>query len=473
MRVGIFTDYPSQAVLSGPAIHTSFLKTNLEKRGHEVTLFGPNTHEGALEAHEGQHLFKGVAYPTHPKTKIAMPWPLTNLLNPPRVDIIHGQINTLMIRYAGWMRQMWRIPMLNTHIIHLPTHSHFVVGDRLYKNEWVRNQLQEQALVQERSMARMFNEGDGMIVQSRFMVDYWRERGVTVPIDVVGRPVNPLIFDASIGQDPYPAQFKKGARLVVVSRHDREKRLEELIQIFDEHIAPADPNVTLTLVGDGAEHANLRDQMNAAKHADRIHMPGEVGHEELVSWYGHGDMFVYTSISETFGNVVNEALWCGIPCVAYDDQMGVAHQVTDRENGILVQPDRADSHANFAAAVLELLNDDALRKQYGKNGAERARKTSHPDVIIDRFEAIYERAIAHCHAEIPVPLSERSRARQLAALGKVTGEWAVMHGLLLGLAGVAKKSGVGREVFTGTTVIDNKKVLFPTPHDQDLRDAAE
>ena len=473
MRVGIFTDYPSQAVLSGPAIHTSFLKKNLEKRGHEVMLFGPNTHEGALEEHAGQHLFKGVSYPTHPKTKIAMPWPLTNLLNPPRVDIIHGQINTLMIRYAAWMRQMWRIPMLNTHIIHLPTHSHFVVGDRLYKNPWVRQQLQEQALNQERSMARMFNEGDGMIVQSRFMVDYWRERGVTVPIDVVGRPINPEVFDAPVGEDPYPAQFKKGGRLVVVSRHDREKRLDELIQIFDERIAPADPDISLTLVGDGAEHANLRTQRDKCRYADRIHLPGEVGHADLVNWYGHGDLFVYTSISETFGNVVNEALWCGLPCVAYDDQMGVAHQVTDGENGILLQPDRPDSHEKFAEAVLKLIHDDALRAQYSKQGVERARATSHPDVIIDRFEEIYARAIEHCHAEIPVPLSERSRARQLAELSKVTGEWAVMHGVLLGLAGLATKTGLGRATFTGETAIDNKDVAMKPVTNQELRDAAE
>ena len=36
--------------------------------------------------------------------------------------------------------------------------------------------------------------GDAFIVQSRHMVKYWRERGVTVPIEVVGRPINPDIF---------------------------------------------------------------------------------------------------------------------------------------------------------------------------------------------------------------------------------------------------------------------------------------
>lgn len=478
MRVGIFTDYPSQAVLSGPAIHTSFLKENLEKRGHEVTLFGPNTHEDSFDGHPGQHLFKGIPYPTHPKTKIVMPWPLNNVLNPPRVDIIHGQINSHMMLYGGWMRKMWRIPMLNTHIIHLPTHSHFVVGDRLYKNEWVRHQLEEQALGQEKVMARFVNQGDGMIVQSRFMVDYWRERGVTVPIETVGRPINPAIFDLPRGEDPFPAEFAKGGRLIVVSRHDREKRLDELIQIFDQHIAPADENVTLTLIGDGAEHQHLVEQAARSRYANRILFPGEIGHEALVSWYGHADVFVYTSISETFGNVVNEALWCGLPCVAYDDRMGVAHQVTDQENGFLLAPDREDSHANFTKAVLTLLRDADLRLAMGQRAAARARATSHPDVVIDRFEAIYERAIQRCHDEIPVGLSERSRALQLAELSKATGEWAVMHGLLLGLAGFATKTGLGRPAVVEQIETRRRENtgLFQAIRerfDGELRDAAE
>lgn len=478
MRVGIFTDYPTQAVLSGPAIHTSFLKENLERRGHEVTLFGPNTESDDFYGHPGMHLFKGVPYPTHPKTKIVMPWPLDNLVNPPKIDIIHGQINSHMMLYGAWMRKMWRVPMLNTHIIHLPTHSHFLVGDKLYKQERVRDMLAGSADSAERAMGRIVNQGDGLIVQSRFMVKYWEERGVEVPIHVVGRPINPKVFDAPVGEDPFPANFKRGSRLIVVSRHDREKRLDELIDIFVNEIAPADADATLTLVGDGAEHHNLVAQANASRFGARIHFPGEIQHGELIHWYGHADIFVYTSISETFGNVVNEGLWCGVPCVAYDDQMGVSHQVTDGENGLLIQPDRAESHREFAAAVLTLIRDSELRLKLSRQGVERARNTSHPDVVINRFENIYEASIRRCHDLIPVPLSERSRALQLAELSRATGEWGAMHGLLLGVAGLATKTGLGRQIPADPNAAPQpEKISFLRSlrgrFDSDSRDAAE
>ena len=40
-------------------------------------------------------------------------------------------------------------------------------------------------------------------------------------------------------------------------------------------------------------------------------------------WYRHADVFVYTSLSETYGQVVSEALWCGLPVVAFVDDKGV------------------------------------------------------------------------------------------------------------------------------------------------------
>src|SRR5699024_3121816 len=114
----------------------------------------------------------------------------------------------------------------------------------------------------------------------------------------------------------------------------------------------------------------------------------------------------------------------------------------------MVQPDQPNSHKEFTEAVLTLINNDALRLKYGKHAAERARNNSHPDVIIDSFERIYDRAIKRVRDEIPVPLAEQSRARQLAELSKATSHWALKHGIILSVAGLATKTGLGRAAFT-------------------------
>ena len=40
MHIGILTDFPTQTVQSGPAIHTRFLADRMQARGHDVTLMG-------------------------------------------------------------------------------------------------------------------------------------------------------------------------------------------------------------------------------------------------------------------------------------------------------------------------------------------------------------------------------------------------------------------------------------------------
>jgi len=446
MKVGILSQFPSPAVQSGPAIHTRFLHDGLERRGHHVVMMGPDTGSLAPIAGTRDFLFPAFGYPTHPNVKLSMPGsPLGLFANRPDVDIIHGQANCHMLHYGVWAREMWGIPFLNTHIIHLPTHSHFVLSDRLFHNDTVRDWFRERATDMERNFAEhVYNQGDAFIVQSRHMVKYWRERGVTVPIEVVGRPINPGIFSRSSLQDPFPASFKPGRRLLVVCRHDREKSLDQLIAIFASEIAPRNHDVTLTLVGDGHDHMNLVTQALATPYADRIHFSGEVSHEALVDWYAHADLFVYTSVSETFGNVVNEALWCGVPVVAFDDHMGVAGQVVDRVNGALVDPTAGDAEERFGLTTLAVLKNQGLRQQLGSEAANLARRTAHPDVVLARFEQIYKDAIRHRKETLPVPLEKRGRLAQLTAFSRHYSAWAWWNGALLALGRTAKGLGASR-----------------------------
>lgn len=446
MKVGILTQFPSPAVQSGPAIHTRFLFHGLKGRGHGVMMMGPNTDRVTPVEGSRDYLFPSFAYATHPNVKVSMPGsPLGLFAKRPNVDVIHGQANCHMLHYGVWARQMWGIPFLNTHIIHLPTHSHFVLSDRLFANQTVRQFMFDRALDMERYFAQhVYNQGDAFIVQSRHMVKYWRDRGVTVPIEVVGRPINPDNFSRSALSDPFPAGFAPGRRLLVVCRHDREKSLDQLVRIFVENIAPRSDDVTLTLVGDGHDHKNLVEQALASPYAKRIHFAGEVDHQRLVDWYAHADLFVYTSVSETFGNVVNEALWCGLPVLAFDDRMGVAGQVVDRVNGALVDPSRDDAEARFGRAALALLKNQALRQQLGGEAANLARRTAHPDVVLSRFERIYRDAKRHREEVLPTTLSQRSRLRQLAAFSKHYASWAWWNGALLTLGATAKNLGASR-----------------------------
>jgi trehalose synthase len=79
---------------------------------------------------------------------------------------------------------------------------------------------------------------------------------------------------------------------------------------------------------------------------------------------------VQKSAKEGFGLSVTEALWKGKPVVA-SNVGGIAHQITDGENGFLRE---ADDEHGFADAVLEIMNNPKLGTELGKKAKESVRK---------------------------------------------------------------------------------------------------
>jgi glycosyltransferase involved in cell wall biosynthesis len=97
-----------------------------------------------------------------------------------------------------------------------------------------------------------------------------------------------------------------------------------LLRIFAEHVLPADPKASLSLVGDGPAHAGLIEYAHELGIWERVQFLGEQPHRELALWYKYADVIDYPSVSETFGQVISEALWMGCPVVGFDDKMGMA-----------------------------------------------------------------------------------------------------------------------------------------------------
>jgi hypothetical protein len=174
-------------------------------------------------------------------------------------------------------------------------------------------------------------------------------------------------------------------------------------------------------------------------------------------------VFVYTSVSETFGNVVNEALWTGLPVVALHDRMGVSHQVVHGENGFLVPPDRVDTDREFARRVLALTSSREARRRMGQNAANLARQVSHPDVVIRRFERIYEASCQHAEQNGGASLKDASSFVQRRELVRHTSKWARYNYLLLLMANTVGKLGLGRKdhVSTITTASEPAPARMP------------
>jgi hypothetical protein len=155
----------------------------------------------------------------------------------------------------------------------------------------------------------------------------------------------------------------------------------------------------------------------------------------MPDYYRYADVFVHASLSETYGNVMGEALWCGTPTVAFADGMGVSAQITDGHNGVLFSPGKgaaAEAAANnaFGRAVVELIRDPNARARLSKAAARRARERCSPLAVQQRIADAFEHAQDHATASGLRPVVDRPRMLRWISTLRHARPWTAFNGLV-------------------------------------------
>jgi glycosyltransferase involved in cell wall biosynthesis len=109
--------------------------------------------------------------------------------------------------------------------------------------------------------------------------------------------------------------------------------------------------------------------------------------EDLAAHYASADLFLFPSLTETFGNVTMEAMASGLAVVAYD--YGAAREHA-RASGLLVR--YGDSRA-FVQAATRLISDVARMRDIGAQ-ARRVSEGLNWDSVVVAFEAQFRRLLA-------------------------------------------------------------------------------
>jgi glycosyltransferase involved in cell wall biosynthesis len=141
--------------------------------------------------------------------------------------------------------------------------------------------------------------------------------------------------------------LKDDVVIAYVSRIAPEKNVDYLAQALT--IVAADrPEVRILFVGDGPSRGALQQRIGAI-----AHFAGYRQGADLADHYAAADLFAFSSLTETLGNVVLEAMASGLPVVALRAG-GVGETIEPGSNGILVEPDEPPER--FAAALRWLID---------------------------------------------------------------------------------------------------------------------
>jgi glycosyltransferase involved in cell wall biosynthesis len=164
--------------------------------------------------------------------------------------------------------------------------------------------------------------------------------------------------------------------VMLVSRIAPEKNLQLVIDTFDKMHA-VKPEAKLVMVGDGPARVALEKD-----HPHVIFVGMKTG-EDLAAHYASGDVFLYPSLTETYGNVTVEAMASGLATIAYDyaaAQQHIRHDV----NGLHAPFNDA---AAFAAQATALISD-AERIQRLRLAARHSVEALTWDYIMVEMEAV-------------------------------------------------------------------------------------
>ncbi len=168
--------------------------------------------------------------------------------------------------------------------------------------------------------------------------------------------------------DTVPERLSKlnEKRLISVGRLSREKAYEDLLDVF-QVIHTQEPSWRLDIIGDGAQKNLLGDRIFAEGWTDCVKLHGFQDKTYINNLLSKSSIYLMSSITESFGIVLIEAMSHGLPCVAFDSAEGATELIEDGKNGFLISYRNKEE---YAKKVIELIQNKKERTQLGKNGRE-------------------------------------------------------------------------------------------------------
>jgi glycosyltransferase involved in cell wall biosynthesis len=362
MRYAIVTEtYPPE--VNGVALTVQGLEQGLRAAGHQVDLVRPR--QGSEDDADGALLVQGAGLPRYPGLRFGLPAPkrLARQWQQHRPDAIYIATEGPL----GWsaLRAARRLG--------IPVASGFHTRFDEYLPDYGVAWLQAAAL---RWMRRFHNQADATLVPTQELQQFLTSQGFD-RVRLLARAVDSSQFDPQRRDPALREEWGiegSGFAAIYVGRIAPEKNLALAVKAF-RRLQQVRPKARFVWVGDGPSREKL-----AHENPDFIFCGVQRG-EALARHFASGDLFLFPSRSETFGNVTLEAMASGLATLAFDYGAAREHLRTD-ESGVAVDDDNG-----FVDAAVRLAGDDATRERLGRNAAA-AMQRLHPQQVVAEFETL-------------------------------------------------------------------------------------
>jgi glycosyltransferase involved in cell wall biosynthesis len=334
LHIALVTEtYPPE--INGVANTLAQLSDGLQRRGHEVSLIRPRQPADRGNTQQRRELLVGgVPLPGYRGLRFGLP-----ALKAIKRRWRESRPNAVYIATEG---PLGHAALQTATRLGIPTLTGFHTQFQQYCSHYGFGLLMRPIIG---LLKRFHNHSGATLVPTRALQSDLAAAGFR-NLHVLSRGVDTERFSPAHRSAALRASWGCDDETVValyVGRIAAEKHVDLAIDAFDR-IRRTQPDSRCVLVGDGPALAHLR-----RRHPDYVYTGAKVG-AELAAHYASADLFVFPSLTETFGNVLTEALASGLAAVAFDyaaarehlrnGQNGYSVSMADR-TGFLEQAERA------------------------------------------------------------------------------------------------------------------------------------
>ena len=336
LRIALVTEtFPPE--VNGVAMTLGRLVEGMLQRGHALQIVRPRqpgVEAPGPRAGLDEVLSAGVPIPSYGNFRFGLPSKnrLLALWQQMRPDVVHVATEGPL----GWSA------VTAARKLQLPVTSSFHTNFDNYSGHYGLGLLKTPI---DAYLRKLHNRTMATLVPTPAMVYALQARGYR-NVSVLSRGVEIAQFSPARRSSGLRASWGVGEQDVValyVGRLAREKNVAAVLAAFAA-VQARQPTARLVLVGDGPLRKALQDSCPQAIFA------GVRQGEELASYYASGDLFLFPSMTETYGNVVPEALASGLAVLSYA-HAAAAHLIRQEHNGVLVPLGEEAQFVQAAAAL--------------------------------------------------------------------------------------------------------------------------
>lgn len=379
LRIALVTEtYPPD--VNGVALTLKRIVDGLRAKGHDVWLVRPSAsrhaHEGAsmdVATHQSDVIVRGMPIPMYPELKLGLPAKraLIKLWTQRRPDIVHVATEGPLGWSAIQAAKKLRLPITSDFRTNFHAYSAF------YGLSWLKMAIVGYMRKFHNSAhCTMVPTGEIKIALSGIGF----QRLVVVP-----RGIDTQLFCPSKRSSKLRETWgvaENTTVLISVGRLAAEKNLDVVIDTF-RFILNQGHDIRLVFVGNGP----LRNHLE--RRCPEAIFSGVQRGESLASHYASGDVFLFPSLTETFGNVTIEAMACGLAVVAFN-RAAARQLILHESNGLLVE---SEDHKSFVSQAHRVVEDRVLRDQL-RHGARRSSLENGWGSVLDQTEDVL-RKVSH------------------------------------------------------------------------------